>query len=217
MTGELGGYDDRSRLRISDRDRHQVAEVLREAAGEGRLEIEELNDRLEATYAAKVYADLVPIVADLPGQSVVPQAPRQPRPEVRYPPGQLMRYENSTAIMSSTERKGAWRIGASHAALSVMGSVKLDLREVAFSEPQTVINASAVMGDVTVVVNAGTHVSVDGVGIMGSFNQSRDRVQPDLRPDSPSVRVRGMALMGAVTVVRKPMPGELRRKWLGPR
>ena len=57
---------DPSLLRVSDADRHKVADILRDAAGEGRLEIDELDERLEATYAAKTYADLVPITADLP-------------------------------------------------------------------------------------------------------------------------------------------------------
>ncbi len=57
---------DPSQLRISDEDRHQVAEVLRKAAGEGRIDLEELDERLEATYKAKTYGDLVPITADLP-------------------------------------------------------------------------------------------------------------------------------------------------------
>ena len=43
-----------------------MAEVLRQAAGEGRIDIEELDQRLEATYPAKTYGELVPITADLP-------------------------------------------------------------------------------------------------------------------------------------------------------
>src|SRR3712207_5042198 len=69
MSGELtpqaGGHDP-AQLRISDAERHQVAEILRQAAGEGRLDLEELDERLEATYAARTYADLVPITLDLP-------------------------------------------------------------------------------------------------------------------------------------------------------
>ena len=52
MAGELqqpNGGADPARLRISDTERHQVAEILREAAGEGRLDLEELDQRLEAT------------------------------------------------------------------------------------------------------------------------------------------------------------------------
>jgi hypothetical protein len=60
---------DPSQLRISDSDRHKVAEVLREAAGEGRIDMDELDERLEATYAARTYADLVPITVDLPVQT----------------------------------------------------------------------------------------------------------------------------------------------------
>ena len=58
---------DPSAMRISDADRHRVAEFLREAAGEGRIDLDELDSRLEATYAAKTYGDLVPITVDLPG------------------------------------------------------------------------------------------------------------------------------------------------------
>ena len=69
MPGDLESspqWGDPSRLRVSDADRHRVGELLREAAGEGRLDIEELEERLEAAYAAKTYADLVPLTADLP-------------------------------------------------------------------------------------------------------------------------------------------------------
>jgi hypothetical protein len=43
--------EEQARMRISDADRHQVSEVLREAAGEGRLDWEELEQRLEAPCA----------------------------------------------------------------------------------------------------------------------------------------------------------------------
>lgn len=62
--GELEGHDP-TRMRISDTDRHKVAEVLRTAAGEGRLDLDELDERLELAFAAKTYADLIPITADL--------------------------------------------------------------------------------------------------------------------------------------------------------
>ena len=73
---------DPSQLRISDDDRHKVAEVLREAAGEGRIDFEELDQRLDATYAARTYADLVPITLDLPVQTAaqLPAQPARPRP-----------------------------------------------------------------------------------------------------------------------------------------
>jgi hypothetical protein len=53
-------------IRIGDADRERVAEQLRRAAGEGRLAPEELEERLEAAFAARTEADLAPLVADLP-------------------------------------------------------------------------------------------------------------------------------------------------------
>ena len=54
-------------LRASDADRERIANVLREAAGDGRLTMAELDERLDAVYAAKTYAELEPITHDLPG------------------------------------------------------------------------------------------------------------------------------------------------------
>jgi len=57
----------RTTLRASDADREQIAERLRKATGEGRLLAEELEERLEATFAARTYGELDAVVADLPG------------------------------------------------------------------------------------------------------------------------------------------------------
>ncbi len=57
----------RSTLRASDLDRDQVAERLRQAAAEGRLLAEELEQRLASALRARTYAELDPLVADLPG------------------------------------------------------------------------------------------------------------------------------------------------------
>lgn len=200
---------DPARLRISDTDRHQVAELLREAAGEGRLEMEELEERLEAAYAAKVYADLVPIVVDLPtsGLELPTAATPTRRPGATPAASSAVRHDSSLAIMGGQSRKGVWQIGPSHTAFTLMGGVDIDLRQAVLSSDEVVINANAVMGSVDILVNAHTKVVVEGVGIMGTFDQARDRVEAELDGSSPVVRVKGVALMGAVTVTRKGMPG----------
>jgi hypothetical protein len=52
-------------IRASDADRHAVAERLRAAAGEGRLDVAELDERLSAAYGAKTLGELEPLTADL--------------------------------------------------------------------------------------------------------------------------------------------------------
>jgi Domain of unknown function (DUF1707) len=70
-------------LRIADADRERVAERLRRAAGEGRLAPEELEERLEAAFAARTEADLAPLVADLPADPPARQAPGRRRRDLR--------------------------------------------------------------------------------------------------------------------------------------
>jgi uncharacterized membrane protein YdbT with pleckstrin-like domain len=55
-----------SSLRASDVDRDAVAERLRQAAVEGRLEPEELEERLHAALRARTYGDLHRVLTDLP-------------------------------------------------------------------------------------------------------------------------------------------------------
>lgn len=198
---------DASRVRISDAERERVAEVLRDAAAEGRLEMDELDERLGAAYGARVAADLVPLLADLPAglEQAAPATPARPVPGGESGGG-LARQDVSLAIMGGKDRRGPWEIGETHTALAVMGGVDLDLREVRLTARETVITAVALMGGVDVIVGPDVRVVVDGVGIMGGFDEVRPTVDPELRPDSPVVRVRGLALMGAVEVHRKGPP-----------
>jgi hypothetical protein len=65
-------------MRASDADRERFADTLRDAAAEGRLEPDELEERLEAVYTARTLGDLDSLTADLPRQPR--RAPRNPRP-----------------------------------------------------------------------------------------------------------------------------------------
>jgi len=196
---------DPSQLRISDEDRHKVAEVLRQAAGDGRIDLEELDERLEAAYAAKTYGDLVPITADLPvaGQHhAVPPVPRASGMVVPAPA-----HATSFSMMGDCTRRGVWEVPAKHNAFSMMGSITIDLREAQFTSHETVIEAYAIMAGIDIYVNPQTRVIVEGIGIMGDFSEGRSKVAPDFGPDSPIVRVKGMALMAGIGVKRKDLPG----------
>ncbi|WP_210502756.1 DUF1707 SHOCT-like domain-containing protein [Nocardioides xinjiangensis] len=211
--GEIEHPYDPSQMRVSDADRQRVADVLRDAAAEGRLDLDELEERLELTWQAKTYGELVPITVDLqPAGPVTPPAAapvRRPQPSVP-----AVGHNSSTAIMGDCRRRGVWQVPEHHSAFSLMGSVTLDLREAILTSHETQINASAIMGDVKILVPAHVHVVVDGTPIMGDYGQARDKVPAEIGPDSPVVRVRGLALMGSVQVQRLPAPGTP-RKYLG--
>lgn len=59
--------DQRDDMRASDADRQSVADQLRKALDEGRLDLHEYDERLGRAYAAKTYADLGSLLTDLPG------------------------------------------------------------------------------------------------------------------------------------------------------
>ena len=209
MEGPLDPRDP-ALLRVSDADRHKVAEILRQAAGEGRLDLDELDERLESAYAAKTYADLIPITADLPvrGSEQMPS----PGPQQAGPLVPATRHDSTLAFMGGASRKGLWEVGASHTAFAMWAGITLDLREARLTSRETVIYANAIWAGIDIIVNARTHVIVDGIGIMGGFEQARDKVAPEIGPDSPVLRVKGVALMAGVSVQRKPMPGPRRLK-----
>ncbi len=200
---------DPSQLRISDQDRHRVAEILREAAGEGRIDLEELDERLEATFAARTYADLVPITLDLPVAPNATLPSRQaamPSPVVRGPVE-----ERHRAILGGVDRRGVWVVPQRLTVVAFLGGANLDLRQAQFAASEVVITINAVMGGAEVTVNQHTHVVMEGTGIMGGYAGPEDRAPAMLDEHSPIVRIRGFALMGGVSVTRKAMPGEERR------
>jgi hypothetical protein len=202
-------------MRISDEDRHRVAEVLRQAAGEGRIDLDELDERLEATFHAKTYGELVPITVDLPVAGHRVPRPSPPPPSV--PMGPVPRYGTSVAVMSETKRTGSWLVEDGATAFALMGSVLLDMREAQFAAGEVTVNASALMGEVKVIVNAGTTVVVEGVGVMGEYTEHRPKVALEAQPGGPVLRLRGLALMGSVTVQRKgpPLRSALPHPWRG--
>jgi Domain of unknown function (DUF1707) len=53
-------------MRAADADRDRTVERLRDAAAEGRLTPDDLERRLESALAARTYAELESLVADLP-------------------------------------------------------------------------------------------------------------------------------------------------------
>jgi hypothetical protein len=90
---------DTSELRASNADRDEVARRLRDALNEGRLNLHEYDDRLRDAYAARTYAELNALLADLPGVSpgvpaqIVPAIPGTPVP---WTPGPDGRYPGAT-------------------------------------------------------------------------------------------------------------------------
>jgi DUF1707 SHOCT-like domain len=71
-------------IRASDKERDSVVDVLRDAYTDGRITLEEFEERTSAAYASKTWTDLRELTSDLPVEPVLgadlPQRPPPPQP-----------------------------------------------------------------------------------------------------------------------------------------
>ncbi|MBA4860425.1 DUF1707 and DUF2154 domain-containing protein [Streptomyces sp. PSKA54] len=202
-------------LRASDADRERVAEHLRDALAEGRLDMAEFEERLEATYNARTYGELVPLTRDLPTGAVAVPLTKAPAnsPAVTGDWASRIGGEGTSswavAIMAGFQRKGHWTVPRRFTSFAFWGGGEIDLREARFAEREVVINCIAIMGGMTVIVPPGVEVAVRGIGIMGGFDQREEGAPAD--PGAPRVVVTGLAFWGGVGVVRKITRAEKQR------
>ncbi|SEF60070.1 protein of unknown function [Actinacidiphila yanglinensis] len=188
--------------RVSHDDRERVAEVLRVAAGDGRLSLEELEERLEGCFAARTYGDLAPLVVDLPGQLAAEPVRAKDVVRVRRIGGNV-RYE------------GAWVAPRRLEAEVRGGNVVLDFTAAVMSGTTIHVDVEMRGGNLRLVVPDGYAVDTDEVNIRGGnvvHRGAKDR--PQGLPITHRVIVTGEITGGNVHVrpPRSPRkPGRLRR------
>jgi hypothetical protein len=177
-------------MRVADADRMQVAQLLTEAAAQGRLQMSEYEQRLAKAYGAQTYGELDRLCADLPGvaSTAASGSPSQPAPSTLL-----------LAVMSGFERRGRWNVPKRVTAVAVFGGGVIDLRYADFTSHDVEINSYAVFGGQTILLPPEVNVRVRGVGVMGGF----DHVGEMGSPGAPSVTIKGFSLWGSVSIKRK--------------
>lgn len=177
-----------------------MAKILHDAMAEGRLTVDELDERLQTVYKSRTLGELVPITADLPvtgaaTRGVQPAAQVLPSERIGGTPGPTV----SIALMSGFERTGIWVVPRYHTAVAVMGGGQLDLTQARFAEAEATINVFTIMGGVEILVPEDITVRVQGFGFMGGFDHKANGDGP---PGAPVLTVNGLAVMGGVEVKR---------------
>jgi hypothetical protein len=203
-------------LRVSHEDRERVAEDLRVAAGDGRLSLEELDQRLDAAFGARTYADLVPLLADLPGSggdtlaALGRAAVAAPVP----PPKDVVRVKRSGGVL---RYEGAWLVPKRLELEAHGGAGLIDFTRAAVSVPVTEIDVRMRGGSLRIIVPPGYAVDANEVSMRGGA--VRDRTLSD-DPDHGRPVVHRIILTGSMSggsiVIEPPKPPKAPRKpgWL---
>ncbi len=176
---------DRSSFRAADADREAIVERLQAAASDGRLDLEEFEERMAAAYRARTFGELAPLTADLPDS-----APATGPSEITL-----------HAVGSSVSRRGEWVVPRRVVVKGKAGSTKLDLTQARLLSRDVEIDVDATAGSVTIIVPPDTQV--DASDLRTSFGSTN--IRTDTTPGSagvPALRlaVKGTCHMGSVTV-----------------
>jgi hypothetical protein len=190
----------RGQFRASDADRELVAEILRRAAGDGRLTLGELDQRLEAAHVATTYAELEKLTEDLPGLAGVLAPPAGNLPAQRFGGNPTSRF--GIALMSGFNRAGRWVVPRRFTGLAIMGFGSMDMRNASFAEQTVRVTVFTLMGGMEIVVPEDAEVQAHGLGIMGGFGGHR--VTSTDQAGEPVIIVTGLAIMGGIIIRRRP-------------
>jgi Domain of unknown function (DUF1707) len=177
--------------RAADTDRIQIAQLLAYAAEQGRLQLNEYEDRLSKAYAATTYQELDELRADLPDAPISPRRGGRINPA----PSTLL-----LAMLSGFERRGRWNVPKKLTTFTFCGSGVLDLRYADFTSPEVEIRAVSIMGGQNILLPPEVNVEIDGHGVMGGFDRE---ILGDGTPGAPKVKIRGFSLWGGVSIKRK--------------
>jgi hypothetical protein len=180
-------------IRISDADRERAAGRLQQALAEGRITLDELEERLAVVYAARYDADLLPPFADLPGDHFGPAASTAAAAAAAVPDRPLVLRTGTGAL----RRTGAWAVPPTIRVQSAMGAVLLDFCDAPL--PPTVdVRLELGAGSARLLVPDGATADVDGM--LSGMGTVRSRVASTPVPGRPHFHVHGRSVMGSVTV-----------------
>src|SRR5690606_30655900 len=179
-----------ARLRASDADRERVIAILTDAAGDGRLTLEEHTERMERAYAARPLGELAELTADLV------------RPEKRpFPPDA----RPAAGLSRSETRGGRWVVPTQVPVTALGGKVTMDLCDALLRSRHVVVRLAVLMGTVTLIVPEGLRiVTAPGAHITSFKNEVRPpRGAEGFPPDGPVIELAGFVFGGRV-VARSP-------------
>ena len=194
--------------RASDADRDQVAEVLNSAYAEGRLTLEEHQERSQAALEAKTFDDLTTLTTDLVPLQALPVHTNPTGRQLVVSDGANPEVDTMSTVMSTVKREGSWRVRAHSVANNVMGDIKLDLTRATFDAPVVEVTGTQLMGSMVLRVPLGVTIIDEVTNVLGETS-IKDVGEPD--PSMPTIVLKGTNIMSDIKVRGPKKPSRWRQ------
>jgi hypothetical protein len=172
-------------MRMSDADRERVVERLHTAVGEGRLTLEEFDERVASVLAARTFGEVQPYLADLPVAASL------------RPPRQYAELRNTA---STLKRKGAWEVPRQIKVANKAGTVKLDFTSAIVSHPVVEIDVDVYAGSTILVLPPGATADAEDVEMVAGSLRVRDVPNGPRAGGGPHFMVRGKHRAGSLII-----------------
>jgi Domain of unknown function (DUF1707) len=176
-------------LRASDAERDVVAERLRVAAGEGRIEPWELDERLSQAYGARTYGQLAALVADLPCQP-----PFTSFPGIGAEPGTLVLRTTTPNIRQA----GRWIVPRRITAESTTGWITIDFTQASCAYQEVTVEVMTQTGWIQLILPEGWAARVGPLSTYTGHISNKAAEIAD--PGAPTVIVTGHPLFGYIKI-----------------
>lgn len=199
MTDSVGGMSDGNPMRAGDDDRQATVRRLEQAMVEGRLDIDEMEERMGKAYRATTWDELDRLTGDLPEVSTASSEP------VTRPIGSW-----HIGLLGDVRRGGWIETEDRITGVTLLGDVVFDLASADIPDDGVEVTAVTMLGDVKVIVPDGARVRFVGLHLLG------DRTEHLTPPTAygPVITVRAFNLLGDLQVVsRSLLPESKIRKW----
>lgn len=176
--------------------------------------LDEFEGLLDAVNRCSTAGELRALLAKLPplesSESAADMIPARGGQPVVVDADRIRKYGFLLSLLGSTKRTSRWIPARKTATIGLLGGVSLDFREALLGPGVTEPNVLALLGKVEIIVPPEMAVEVDGVALLGGFrHQTNALLRSD--PDIPTLRIRGLALLGGVDVKVR-LPGETSRE-----
>lgn len=186
----------RDRLRVGHAERDAAAEALRDAAADGRITMEELDERLERALLARTYGELDVLFEDL--GTAPTDAPRARADKLDLPGYSAEDPLVLSGGISTESRKGPWEIPPFIRINAGAGTVRLNCLQATAHAEVIDIELIGSMGTVVIVTPEGWAANTDRVN--RSWGTSNNKIATTPAPGNPLLLLWGSVGMGTLSI-----------------